>query len=261
VLDRITPLILTFNEAPNIGRILGQLAWARDVVVVDSFSTDDTVAIVGKYASARTFQRNFDDHAKQWDYGLNATAIGTDWVLALDADYIVTPEFLDEVRALAPEDDVAGYRVRFKYCIAGRALRGAVYPPGIVLYRRAAASYEQDGHTQRVKLTGRIQDLASFILHDDRKPLQQWLLSQGRYMRLEADKLRKLSFAELATHDRVRRLIVVAPLGMFLYCMFVKGNFLDGRRGLFYALQRSLAESILSLYLLQGLISAGPESD
>jgi glycosyltransferase involved in cell wall biosynthesis len=259
VLDRITPLILTFNEAANIERTLGQLTWARDIVVVDSFSTDDTIALIGKYASARIFQREFDDHAQQWNFGLHSTNIQTDWVLALDADYIVTPELLNEVRALAPKDDIAGYRVRFKYCVKGRALRGAVYPPGVVLYRRAAASYVQDGHTQRVKLTGRILDLDGFIRHDDRKSLQQWLRSQSRYMELEAEKLSKSRLSELPIQDRVRRMIVIAPLGMFLYCLLLKGNILDGRAGLFYALQRSVAESILSLYLLQRLLSSRKE--
>ncbi len=51
------------------------------------------------------------------------------------------------------------------------------------------------------------------------------------------------------------KLIVIAPIAMFFYCMFVKGNVLDGRAGLFYALQRSVAEGILSLYLLQALLS------
>lgn len=257
MLDRITPLILTYNEAPNIGRTLERLSWARDVVVVDSFSNDDTLAIISRYANTRVFQRRFDQHAQQWNFGLNETGIGTDWVLALDADYFVTEDFVREVQALAPEADVAGYRVRFTYCIEGQALRAVVYPPVTVLYRRSCADYVQDGHTQRVRLGGRILDLASRIRHDDRKPLRQWLHSQSRYMQLEAEHLRKLRFSELTLPDRARKLIVIAPVAMFLYCMFVKGNIFDGRAGLFYALQRSVAEGILSLYLLQSLLSPG----
>ena len=215
MLDQITPLILTLNEAPNIGRALERLSWARDAVVVDSFSSDDTLAIVGRYANARVFQRKFDDHARQWNFGLMQTAIRTDWVLALDADYIITEDFLREVRALAPEADVAGYRVQFRYCIEGQPLRAAVYPPVTVLYRRTCAEYVRDGHTQRVRLTGRILDLRNPICHDDRKPLRQWLHSQSRYMQLEADHLRKLRFSELAIQDRVRHLIALAPSARF----------------------------------------------
>ena len=255
MLHQITPLILTFNEAPNIGRTLERLSWARDAVVVDSFSSDDTLAIVSRYANARVFQRKFDDHARQWNFGLKETAIGTDWVLALDADYIVTDEFLREVQALAPEADVAGYRVRFRYCIEGQPLRAAVYTPVTVLYRLACAEYVQDGHTQRVRLAGRILDLRNPIFHDDRKPLRHWLHSQSRYMELEADHLCRLRFSELAIQDQVRKLIVIAPVAMFFYCMLVKANVLDGRAGFFYALQRTVAESILSLYLLRALLA------
>ena len=255
MLDHITALILTFNEAPNIGRSLERLAWTRDVVVVDSFSSDDTLAIVKRYANARVLQRRFDDHARQWNFGLKDTGIGTEWVLALDADHIVNEAFLGELRALAPDADVAGYRVRFNYCIQGRPLRAAVYPPVTVLYHRDSAEYVQDGHTQRVKLTGRILNLENPIDHDDRKSLQHWLQSQSRYMELEAGNLSKARFSELAIQDRVRKLIVFAPVAIFLYCMFVKGNVLDGRAGLFYALQRSIAEGILSLYLLRTLLS------
>ena len=255
MLDRVTPLILTFNEAPNIGRTLDRLTWAQDVVVVDSYSTDDTLDIVGRYPNSRVFQRRFDDHAQQWNFGLLETAITTEWVLALDADYILTEDFLREVRVLMPDDDVAGYRVKFKYCVGGQPLRAAVYPPVAVLNRRAGAEYVRDGHTQRIQLTGRVLDLNSPIHHDDRKPLQHWLHAQTRYMQLEADKLRSRRFTELAIQDKVRKLIFIAPLAMFLFCMIVKGNFLDGRAGLFYALQRTVAEGILSLYLLQAILS------
>ena len=70
-------------------------------------------------------------------------------------------------------------------------------------------------------------------------------------MRLEADKLASAPSSSLASVDRVRRWIVVAPPLMFLYCYFVRGGFLDGWRGLFYALQRATAEVILSLSLVE----------
>ena len=233
MLDQVTPVILTFNEAPNIERSLARLSWAKDVVVVDSFSTDETVAIVNRYSNARVFQRKFDAHARQWNFGIRETAIGTEWVLGLDADYMVSEDLLREILSLAPEADVAGYRASFRYCIEGQPLRAAVYPPVTVLYRRTGAEYVQDGHTQQVRLTGRILNLNNPIHHDDRKSLQHWLNSQSRYMRLEADKLRQLPFSETAIQDRVRKLIVIAPVAMFFYCMFVKGNILDGRAGLF----------------------------
>ncbi|HEY0346639.1 MAG TPA: glycosyltransferase, partial [Pyrinomonadaceae bacterium] len=77
MLERITPLVLTFNEAPNIGRTLGQLGWARDIVVVDSFSSDDTLEIISRFPQVRLYQRKFDRHDLQWDFALKQTCIST----------------------------------------------------------------------------------------------------------------------------------------------------------------------------------------
>src|SRR5436309_6848667 len=113
MLEQITPLILTYNEAPNIGRSLGSLSWARDIVVVDSFSSDGTLEIVSRFPQARVFQRKFDCLENQWNYGLKETGIDSEWILALDADYILTPSLLEEIKILNPISDISGYRVNF----------------------------------------------------------------------------------------------------------------------------------------------------
>ena len=254
MLDRITPLILTYNEAPNIGRTLGMLKWARDLVVVDSGSTDRTCEIVAGFPNARVFRRAFTTHAEQWNFGLEETGILTEWVLALDADYVLSERLVEELTRIESRPEIAGFRARFRYCVEGKPLRGAVYPPVVVVFRRAGARYAQDGHTQRLQIAGPVGELKFSIFHDDRKPLDDWLKAQARYMRLEAEKLAMARFSDLGLPDRLRRLIVVAPAAMFLYCLFVRGNILDGYHGLYYALQRTVAESILSLYLAMHLV-------
>lgn len=251
MLDHITPVILTYNEAPNIERTLAQLSWARDIVVVDSFSTDETLDLVARYPRARVFQREFDCHENQWNFALNETGIASEWVLALDADYILTAELVEELKALDPSTSVAGYRARFIYCVRGRRLRGSAYPPVTVLYRHKGAAYQQDGHTQCVQLQGEIAELRSPILHDDRKSFDHWLRAQARYAKLEASKLSSSKWQDLGWADRIRKLHVFAPIAMPLYCLFVKGGILVGRAGLYYAFQRALAELLLSLYLLE----------
>lgn len=257
MLEHITPLVLTYNEAPNIGRVLDRLQWARRVVVVDSGSDDATESIARRYPNVLFATRAFDCHANQWNFGLRDTGIDTDWVLALDADYVVPERLVDELRALAPGSGTAGYLARFRYCMEGVPLRGTAYPPVTVLYRRAKARYEQEGHTQRVRVDGTIGDLRAPIDHDDRKSLERWFGSQVRYMQLESAHLHALRFADAGFRDRVRKLVLVAPPLMLAYCLFVKGNLLDGRAGLRYALQRTVAEVLLSLFLLQAMLAPG----
>lgn len=251
MLNQITPVVLTYNESPNIGRCLDGLSWAHDIVVVDSFSSDDTLAIISRYPQARVSQRLFDTHAAQWTFALRETGIATEWVLALDADYCLSEAFIAELRGLAPIPTTVGYQAPFNYCIHGRVLKSGVYPPVTVLYRRDLASYIQDGHTHRLLIEGNVERLKTRISHDDRKALSRWLDSQQQYSILERNKILGIDPSQLSFPDRIRRLRILAPLAVLFYCLIYKGGILDGWPGLYYAFQRTLAELMLSLYLIE----------
>ena len=243
----ITPLILTYNEAPNIGRVLDRLTWADRVVVVDSGSTDGTLGVAARYPQAEVFHRPFDDHTAQWNFGLDH--IRTEWALTLDADYVLSEALVEELTSLDPAAPYDGYEARFTYCIGGKPLRGTLYPPRIVLFRARRGRYEQDGHTQRLLLGGPVGALRSPIYHDDRKPLRRWLDNQRAYAALEADKLLSTLPDRLGRVDRLRRRGWVVPLLTPLYCLLGKRLLLDGRPGLTYTLQRTYAEVLLALEL------------
>src|SRR5436189_4267662 len=147
MLDQITPLILTYNEAPNIGRTLERLSWARDIVVVDSFSSVETLEIIARCPNARIFQRPFDNFAAQWSFAAKETGIATEWILALDADFLITDQLREEFVALEPAEKISGYKIPIAYYIYGRRLRSNLLPPLTLLYRRARAGFIADGHT------------------------------------------------------------------------------------------------------------------
>ncbi len=258
-LNQVGVLILTFNEAPNICRTLDALTTFPEVIVLDSGSTDDTLVIAGRYPNVRTCHRPFDNHSAQWNYGLAACGLQREWVLALDADYVVPASLVAEIAALSPPGDVAGYSTAFTFWILGQPLSRSLYPPVTTLYRRAGAHYEQDGHTQRVKLDGPVLNLEGRIAHDDRKPLAHWLAAQDRYARLECDLLLSKLPADLRIQDRLRRMTVITPWLVPLYCLTVGRGLLDGRAGWYYALQRGIAEAVLSLKLLERQTFKGKE--
>lgn len=245
----ITPLILTYNEEPNIARSVARLAWAQSVVVVDSNSTDRTEEIARAFPNVSFIKRAFDNHTAQWNFGVDQ--IRSEWVLALDADYVLDDGFENELSRLEPSPEMGAFYARFKYVIFGKALRGSLYPPRAVLFRKARCRYEPDGHTQLLKITGATVSLSSFILHDDRKPLTRWLQSQDSYAKLEAEKLLDARVNVLRLQDRLRLALAPAVPLAFFYTLFVKGTVLDGWRGWYYALQRTLAEIMLALRLLE----------
>lgn len=253
-LDQITPLLLTYNEEPNLKRTLAALTWARSIVVVDSGSHDSTLQILREFPQARVVTRVFDSFAQQCNFGLEQ--IQTEWVLSLDADYVLTEGFAPEVSQLESVPELAGFTSEFVYCVHGRPLRASLYPPRTVLYRRAAARYRDDGHGHRVVIKGECRKLAAKILHDDRKPLSRWFAAQFKYAQAEAVKLNMANPRELNMADRLRRQIWCAPLLVPAYTLFVKRLVLDGRAGLYYAMQRTLAELILSLCLLEARLMA-----
>jgi glycosyltransferase involved in cell wall biosynthesis len=249
MLNQITPVILTYNEAANLDRTLQGLTWADSIVIIDSYSDDETLIIIAEYPQVKLFQRRFDTHARQWNYGL--TQVQTEWVLSLDADYGVSSELVAELAQLEPTAAIDSYWISFKFCIFGKPLQGAILPPREALFRRSNATYIDDGHTQLLQSTGCSGRLQAAIHHDDRKSLGRWLWAQDRYATLEVQKLMNSPTEALGLNDRIRQAKVIAPFAVLIYCLILRKGILSGWHGWFYAFQRMIAEMILSARLIE----------
>ena len=177
--------------------------------------------------------------------------IKTEWALSLDADYVLSDELVTELKRLTPVAGVNAYFASFKYCVHGRRLRASLYPPRPVLFRPSRCGYVADGHTQKLRIDGASGTLSSFIDHDDRKPLSHWLWAQDRYAAREVEKLLARDAGGLAIHDRLRGMILPAPLLVFCYTLFAKRLIFEGWPGWYYVLQRTIAEILLSLRLVE----------
>jgi glycosyltransferase involved in cell wall biosynthesis len=248
MLSEITPVLLTYNEAVNLRRTLRRLTWAKDIVVVDSGSTDETLTVLRDYPQIRVFTRAFDSHFCQWQYAIRETGIESSWILRLDADYELTDAFISELDHLDACAPFNAYRVAFDYAIYSRVLIASLYPSNTILLRRGRFTVWDNGHTEAWSPTGPVGVLKSRIVHDDWKSVERWFSAQTGYMRRE---LEKIPTRQVDLKLWLRLHPPLMPLIVFFYCLFVKGLIFAGRAGIFYTLQRTSAEAVLSLMVLE----------
>jgi len=220
-------VIITLNEEANLARTLASVAWADEIIVLDSGSTDRTREVAESF-HAKFHQEEWKGFAAQKNSAL-AKATG-DWILSLDADEEVEPALADEIRSvLAANPSVAGFWVPRKNFFLGRWIRhGGYYPdPKLRLFRRGSGQYETRPVHEDMKLDGTTARLQSHLLHHAYPTLDSYIEHMNRYSSLGAQMT-------AAKRPRGFSLIDIAlrPKLTFLYNYALRGGFLDGREGL-----------------------------
>src|SRR5262249_31391829 len=152
-----------------------------------------------------------------------------------------------ELARLDPKAPVSAYRIAFDYAILSRKLLSSLYPPNTILLRKGRFAIWDKGHTEAWDVHGAVTTLGSRIIPDDWKHTGHWLAGQAGSMQRELGWI-NVRKGGLARWLRLRPPLM--PIAVFLYCLFGKGLILNGRAGIFYALQRLVAEAVLSLMVL-----------
>jgi glycosyltransferase involved in cell wall biosynthesis len=246
-LDNITPVVLTYNEEPNIARALDSLRWAQKVVVLDSGSTDATESIARAYPNVVWYTRVFDNFMSQWNYALGLLDGGTEYVLGLDADMETTGPLLDEISRAFLSQSFAGGMIPFDYRYYGRSLAGSLCASQLRLFRREQVTVTQLNHGHKFSVLGKIYHFNNQLVHDDRKPIDRWLKSQLQYQLQNEQELATGAGGRL--RDRLRNAGVMPPL-MGLLAYIKAGGPFKGAAAARYAYERMTTEGILALRLL-----------
>lgn len=245
----LSACIITFNEADRIDACLASLDFCEDIVVVDSGSTDDTRERAAAHG-ARVLVRPFDGFRSQKAFAVAQAR--HDWVLCLDADERVDATLRASIEAVRERGfgDAAGYRFARLSEYFGAFLRhGNAYPDRVLRLfdrRRGGWRGEREIH-EAVSLDGPVHTLAGNLEHYPYRSLAEQLAKQERYAQMMAEHL----------HARGKRArlhqILLNPWWRFVRGYLLRGGFLDGWRGLLYALVRVeyVRRKFLKLWLLQ----------
>jgi (heptosyl)LPS beta-1,4-glucosyltransferase len=186
--SELTAVILTLDEADNIVACVESLAWADQVVVFDSFSKDDTVALA-RAAGAQIKQANFQDYAQQRNAALDA--VNADWIFFVDADERGTDSLGAEIRRVIQERPESGWYVPRHNFIFGRLTLGAGWYPDyqLRLFRYGRVRYERPVHEIAI-VDGSIGYLENALIHHNYAHTRHFHAKQSAYVNYDAGKLK-----------------------------------------------------------------------
>jgi len=252
---KLTAIILTLNEKQHLPRCLASIKDVVDqVLVVDSYSTDDTLSIAESYG-AHVVQHPFVTQSTQFNWALTQLDEDTDWVLRIDADEYLTSELIAEIQERLPG---VGFEVDGVFCdrrmtFQGKLIRfGGVFPVRVLrLFRYGQGQCENRWMDEHIKVTGSTIDFKGELIDDNLNPLSWWTDKHNSYASREAVDLLNLEYGFMQ-HDSVASLssgsqagvkrwlkeVVYARLpgglrafAYFFYRYVLRLGFLDGKAG------------------------------
>jgi len=257
----VAAVVLTHNEERNLPDCLAALAgWVQELFVVDSGSTDRTVAIA-REAGATVYSHPFEHYGAQRNWAIDHLPITASWTLHVDADERITPELQESIVAAlgdagAGSERVDGYLVSRRTIFMGRWIRhGGHYPAWhLRLMRTGAGRCEDRFYDQHFYVTGAVQKLQGDLIDTLTPDVATFVARHLRWAALEAREHEAPAAAgrirgRLATDNAIeqrrwlrdwyaRLPLFFRPTAYFVYRYFVRLGFLDGRAGLvFHVLQ------------------------
>lgn len=230
----LSVIVITHNEAPNIERCLTSVAFADEIVIVDSESTDNTVELA-KAHTPHVYVQAWQGFGAQKQTALNHAT--QDWVLSLDADEVVSAELRQEIlNALcnAPSLKVSGYAIPFISYFCGHPIRYGDWrnERHLRLFQRSQGQFSADDVHEKIKLNGPIKRLSAPIHHHSYPNLSTVLQKIERYSSIGAHQKfkagKRASFASALAHG----------VWAFLRGYVLKLGFLDGIPGFLLAFSK-----------------------
>ncbi|RXG13102.1 glycosyltransferase family 2 protein [Leeuwenhoekiella aestuarii] len=251
----VTVLVPIKNEEVNLRKSLPLLTDFDQLIILDSQSADESLHIAESYG-AEFHQFYWDGKfPKKRNWALRNININNEWVLFLDADEYITPEFIAELKVAITRTDVNGYWIVFRNYFMGKQLKHGDQFKKLPLFRKGSGEYERiaedswshldmEVHEHPI-LDGKVGNFNSHIEHNDYKGLEHYIAKHNSYSSWEARrfiKLQETGFVDLNSRQRLKYRLIgwgLMPLAYFIGNYFLKLGFLDGRAGYYFSKYKS----------------------
>jgi glycosyltransferase involved in cell wall biosynthesis len=261
----VSVVILTHNEELNIARCLASVAWADQVVVVDSGSTDDT-AKIALDLGAEIVEQEWMGFSQQRELGMRHPVVRHDWIYIVDADEWVSAPLATEISAIMRAPGCAAFAQRLRLVFQGTWIRHCGWYRGswnVRLLDRRHATYDGSILGERLCVDGPTKRLTNDIVDEDLKGLAAWLNKHVRYAQLEAERrgqrrslttrIRSLRTrndnrptSRAVLKDVIYPSVPAKPAMLFLYMYIARLGVLDGLAGLRFCLFHAWYELVVS---------------
>lgn len=227
---KVSAVIITYNEEANIRRTLQQLHWCDEIVIVDSYSTDNTVSICREFDCTIYF-KEFDGYGDQKRFAVSKAS--HNWVLCIDADEVLSPQLVREIISISPAEAQlhAGFSFRMNLVFLGKEFRhgkesGRYFTR---LINKQLGGFTNDKVHEAIRVNGPVKKLNHIILHYSYTSLHQCLEKNNRYSTYSAE----MAFSK--GKDKPMLVILLGLPFNFIKYYFIERNMLNGVKGFYWS--------------------------
>lgn len=245
---KITVLIMTQNEEKNIGYLLDSIHdYFDQIIITDSYSTDNTLSIINKYKNVELYENNFISWADQRNWILNNTKINNDIVFFLDADEVISNTFIYELKNKLNEefDSIA---MNFNMFFMGKHIKFSYGHPTVPrIFHKNNLIFYSDGAREYANYQKKIVTMNTPVHHEDHKGITYWIEKHNSNATREAILHFETDFkseVNLSLSNKIKSIlrkkvwysipIIIRPSLYFFYRYIIRLGFMDGVEGFYY---------------------------
>jgi len=254
----ITVIILTHNEEVHLERcILSLIKKVKEIIIIDSYSTDNTKKISQKY-NLRFYKHKFINHSNQLNWALKNIKFKTNWLFRIDADEITESKFFEKLKKIKNLNNFNGINVKIDHIFFKKKIMyGDVFPQNqIRMWKKNYGYFDNSPMDEKIIFKKpKIYQSNLRIIDNNLKGLKFWFIKHFRYAKKESEtyfliKKNKIQYDDLdIKHQNKLNYyqfpIFIRPILLFFYRYILKKGYLDGIAGFFFSLLQTLYYRIL----------------